>query len=354
MVLSLLTASNAFAYDLEVDGIYYNLDMDNYTASVTSGDNKYTGDVVIPSKFTYKDKAEFDVVEIEKQAFMSCAELTSVSIGEGVTAIGSDAFYGCKKLVSVSIPSTVKTIGSGAFFGCRELVKADLPEGIEKIEHSTFCNCYKLAEIKIPSIAKTIEDQAFSGCKSVTKLFIPKAVEYLGTNAFGGLTLEELVVEDGAKEIKVYYWPFYSTSTQTLYMGRPLPLDSNFKNDETKTLILGPNLNKWYNTYTGTGVTKVISNITDPSQLAPVFDAITYLDAKLIVPKGTLALYGADANWKKFLDIEEQKTTAVEAVNTSEDSNDRQMFNLGGMRVSDNSKGITIIRENGKVKKIIR
>ena len=118
MVLSLLTATNAFAYDREVDGIYYNLDMDNYTASVTSGDNKYTGDVVIPSKFTYKDKAEFDVVEIEKQAFMSCAELTSVSIGEGVTAIGSDAFYGCKKLVSVSIPSTVKTIGSSAFYGC--------------------------------------------------------------------------------------------------------------------------------------------------------------------------------------------------------------------------------------------
>ena len=64
MVLSLLTASNAFAYDLEVDGIYYNLAMDNYTASVTSGDNKYIGDIVIPPKFSYNYKVEFDVVEI--------------------------------------------------------------------------------------------------------------------------------------------------------------------------------------------------------------------------------------------------------------------------------------------------
>ena len=47
-VLSLLTASNAYAYDLEVDGIYYNLDMSNYTATVTHGDKQYAGDVVVP------------------------------------------------------------------------------------------------------------------------------------------------------------------------------------------------------------------------------------------------------------------------------------------------------------------
>ena len=354
MVLSLLTVSNAYAYDLEVDGIYYDLNMDNYTATVTSGTNKYAGDVVIPSKITYKT-VDFNVVKIANSAFYSCKDLKSVSIGEGVTSIGSDAFCASTNLVSVSMPSTVKAIGNGAFFQCFALVKADLPEGIEKIEHSTFCDCKKLEEIKIPSTVKRIGSQAFSGCKSVKKIIIPKAVEYIDANGFGGLALEELVVEDGDNVLKVTDWTFYYSSTETFYIGRPVTANMFFERNKTKTLILGPNLKKWYYSYTGTGVTKVISKITDPSQLVPVFDSITYLDAELIVPNGTLELYKADENWKKFLSISEEGTgTAIESVNVGQVTNDKQMFNLGGMRNSGSGKGISIIRENGKVRKVVR
>lgn len=352
-VIALLTASNAYAYDLEVDGIYYNLDMSNYTATVTHGDNQYAGDVVVPSSIQYKT-AKFDVVKIGESAFERCSELTSVSIGEGVTAIGKDAFQYSKSLVKVTIPSTLKTIGSGAFFQCEKLEEATLPEGVEIIDYSTFCNCYKLAEIIIPSTVKTIGSQAFANCQSVKKLFIPKAVNYLDSSAFEGLTLDELTVEDGDEEVSVFYWPFHSTSTQTLYIGRPIPLNANFKRNETKTLILGPKLNKWYESYTGTGLTKVISKIVDPSQLAPVFDAITYLDADLIVPNGTLDLYKADPNWKKFLSISEEGTgTGINSVNAAKAENS-QTFTLSGIRTSANSKGISIIRENGKTKKVVR
>ena len=354
MVFATMISTNAFAYDLKVDGIYYNLDMDNYTASVTSGDNKYAGDIVIPSIIQYKT-VKFDVVKVEKGTFSSSEELTSVEIGEGVTEIGDDAFEYSKNLVKVTIPSTLKTIGNSAFFQCEKLEEATLPEGVEKIEFSTFCNCYKLKEIIIPSTVKEIGSNAFANCKSVKKLFIPKAVNYLDTGAFEGLTLDELIVEDGEEEVDVFYWPFHSTSTQTLYMGRPLPLHSYFKKDETKILILGPNLNKWNDSYTGTGVTKVISKITNPSQLAAVFDAITYLDAELIVPNGTIDLYKADPNWKKFLSISEEGTgTGINKANADINAQGAQRFNLGGLRTTANSKGISIIRENGKVKKVIK
>ena len=41
------------AYDVEIDGIYYNLNKENRTARVTSGDKKYNGDIIIPSNIIH-------------------------------------------------------------------------------------------------------------------------------------------------------------------------------------------------------------------------------------------------------------------------------------------------------------
>lgn len=46
IILTLLLSTSlpltAFAYDVKADGIYYNLDTQEKTAEVTSGDNKYS------------------------------------------------------------------------------------------------------------------------------------------------------------------------------------------------------------------------------------------------------------------------------------------------------------------------
>ena len=44
----LLGVLSAWAYDIKVDGIFYNLDKETKTASVTIGNYKYKGAVVIP------------------------------------------------------------------------------------------------------------------------------------------------------------------------------------------------------------------------------------------------------------------------------------------------------------------
>ena len=93
----------ASAYDCEVDGIYYSrLSADEFV--VTYGDNKYTGDVVIPETVTYRDKV-FKIVQIGYHAFSGCTSLTSVTIPQNVTAIESSAFQNCKSLTSISIPA---------------------------------------------------------------------------------------------------------------------------------------------------------------------------------------------------------------------------------------------------------
>lgn len=100
------------AYDFEVDGIYYDVvSLSDLTCKVTSGDNKYTGDVVIPSTVSYKNKT-FAVTSIGR-ALENNSNLTSVTIGNSVTSIGSYAFSGCSSLISITslnpMPPTLDT-----------------------------------------------------------------------------------------------------------------------------------------------------------------------------------------------------------------------------------------------------
>ena len=102
-VAILLCSVVANAYDFEVNGIYYNiLSMSDLTVEVTKGDNKYSGEVIIPSTVSYKSKT-LTVTSIGSYAFEACSSLTSITIPNSVTSIGSFAFYGCDSLASIRL-----------------------------------------------------------------------------------------------------------------------------------------------------------------------------------------------------------------------------------------------------------
>ena len=93
LILSVFFSISASAYDVEVDGIYYYVDS-HKNATVTSGDNKYSGDIAIPESITYNN-SKYSVTSIGKFAFSECSDLTSITIPNSVTNIGYGAFYGC-------------------------------------------------------------------------------------------------------------------------------------------------------------------------------------------------------------------------------------------------------------------
>jgi hypothetical protein len=66
--------------------------------------------------------------DIEAGAFSLCVSLRRLSLGEGITHIGSVAFEGCTGLTEVYLPHTLESLGDTIFQGCEALRKVTVEE----------------------------------------------------------------------------------------------------------------------------------------------------------------------------------------------------------------------------------
>ena len=107
---ALLLALTSWAYGVEIDGIYYDLNNSTNTATVTYTGNTYTdtnppstaytGNITIPASVTYSGTT-YTVTYIGDFAFKNCTGLTSITIPSSVTSIEWYAFYGCTGLTNI-------------------------------------------------------------------------------------------------------------------------------------------------------------------------------------------------------------------------------------------------------------
>ena len=140
LILSVFFTISSSAYDVEVDGIYYNLISKGNVAEVTKGDKDYSGDITIPSSINVNE-VEYSVTSIGKEAFSYCSGLTSVTIPNSVTSIGDGTFCFCKGLTSVTIPNSVTSIGVSAFSYCSGLTSVTIPNSVTSIGDFAFIDC---------------------------------------------------------------------------------------------------------------------------------------------------------------------------------------------------------------------
>lgn len=356
----------AQAYDFEVGGIYYNIN--NTSVSVTYADlqGTYRGNVVIPSEVTYQMRT-YPVKAIDYLAFINSADMTSVTLPDGITQIYDQAFSHCSSLTeirlpaklqriadyafefctgldSVTIPASVTQIGYAVFTYCRNLrgfavaegnpvyeavdgvlyskgqkmlvqypasktgPEFNIPETVTRMPDCAFAPQYYLHAIGIPASLTDVRAGSFADCAALTDIEV--APENPALTAIDGLlfdkdvtTLLQYPVLHEAEHVEI---PSTVTSLGDLSM-----LGAAY----VHTLELPASL-----TEIGTfalagcsGLSLVICHATVPpvSEANPlnpagaIFDDPVYLQSGLQVPAESLAAYKANPHWGKFSDIYE-------------------------------------------------
>ena len=385
ILVALLTCVNVNAYDIEVDNIYYDVNLDDMTASVTSGDNLYTGNIVIPSSIAYKGR-EFHVVSLTSISFQNCSNLTSVTIREGIEKIEPVAFRNCINLSKIVLPKTLKSLGSHVFWNCSSLETIDIPSGIKNIPQTCFYGCSSLKSVNIPESVTFIESNAFTGCKSLKhvelpnslidinnwafaktglmSINIPASVIYISCDAFQNCSSLKNVFFNEGKE-KMLIGPgtvnvlFGESPLESLYLGRNLevsPSQTNTSmNINTLTRITFGQIGTNYQDFTAAQkLEEVYCKFTDPSDVTVSFSNKTYLNATLFVPTGTKEKFEKADGWKNFFSIQEfdMDETAVKAIKQT--NGIKQHYNLDGKKLPYPNKGVNIIRSsNGETHKIL-
>lgn len=80
---TLFVAINLSAYDFRWEGYYFKITSES-TLELTSGEEKYAGDIVIP-KYVPKSINDYYIVTgIDNYAFEYCSELTSITVEENI------------------------------------------------------------------------------------------------------------------------------------------------------------------------------------------------------------------------------------------------------------------------------
>ena len=148
----LLGVLSAWAYDVEADGIFYDLDKENKTASVTySSDCFYDGAVVIPETISV-DGTAYSVTSLGDMCFSWCSGLTSITIPNSVTSLGGYCFDCCLGLTEVHANrETPPATGYDIFHTCISLQTIYVPTGASANYDIAPWNAYKIVEEGVQS-----------------------------------------------------------------------------------------------------------------------------------------------------------------------------------------------------------
>ena len=185
--------------------------------------------------------------ETDSPYFYGCTALTSISIMNNVTQIGTKAFYNCDSLSSVSMPDSVTSIGFLAFansdiltsvtlsnnlvnisdraleaipltsltipnsvkrigysaFKNTQITNVVVPDNIESIGHSAFNRCENLVSVVLPTNPKfvTLEASMFRDCKSLVSLDLGKSIQSIESAVIYNAPITSLVIPNSVTSI---------------------------------------------------------------------------------------------------------------------------------------------------------
>lgn len=339
LLITLLLTIATFAYEAEINGIFYDFDHDKQTAIVSHdyftyiegdglGEYSYTQtEIIIPEVVSYNGK-EYQVTTIGESAFYYAQALKSVTLPKTINQIDKYAFYGCSSLeqiiidennpsfksidnilynkeittllvcpatkTEVIIPNSVTKIGEGAFYYCTNLSEITIPNSVTYIEHDAFIGCHSLTSIVIPNSVTRIGGSAFSACISLESIEIPSSVTQIEWGTFFLCkSLKSIKLPNSITEIGMFAFEDCRALSSIV-------IPESVQKIEARAFALCSALKE---------ITCL--NTTPPEAINILAD---YETCTLVVPNGSLADYQNHEEWGKFKNIQEISNTSYNPI----------------------------------------
>jgi uncharacterized repeat protein (TIGR02543 family) len=159
-----------------------------------TGRHNCRGSVVIPDGVTAIGEGAFDATSgygglgyYNEWNSTVATEVTSLTIPNSVTAIGSFAFRNLK-VTELNLPNSIATVGQWAFAdeGRSTITSLNIPSSLTVIPPAAFYNFKRVTSLTIPNGVTTIQDSAFADFAALTSLTLPTSLSTLGPNVFNG------------------------------------------------------------------------------------------------------------------------------------------------------------------------
>lgn len=223
----LATTLSASAFDLELDGIHYNIiSTTEKTVMTTPGNdsgpiNNVVGALVLPETVVIRGET-YKVTEIGRRSFMNNTALTSVTFPASITKVGYDAFWECSNLSKVEAASLQSwcnidfEMDEGAGYGIssnplmyanhlfvngNKIIDLIIPDGITEIKDWVFAYMTGLKSVKMPASVTTIGARAFLGCNSLYDVTLSENLTAIGLGAFYQTNLLSIDFPESLKTI---------------------------------------------------------------------------------------------------------------------------------------------------------
>lgn len=354
LILVALLPILANAYDVCIDGIYYNFISEN-EAEVTYQTHQssspyyisdYSGNIVIPQSITiYKEKT-YRVTSISEHAFCNCSSLTSITIPESVTKVEEFAIQGCNKLKTIIFKDGKNKLHLDVkykyhdytpkwFDGCpldsiyvgRDLeysfVATDYNQtcthspfkkmytlrtvefggDVTDIPNNYFSECTNLTSVKMSNSIKSIGYSAFSGCASLSSINIGRGVKKISGGAFSNCqNLKKILIPNNVEEIGVYAFSNLNASS--------LIIEDGEKNIVTTDMITGQSV------FSGNTIDSVYLGRNGVIMEYDLIRHLTLGKMKIFEGLGYNDLYGSiGCNTVNVLNIQEASDTLYFSVN---------------------------------------